>query len=131
MILVDSSVWIDYFRDAVTRQVEELDEMLAEDASVFITPAIRMELLQGLTDELQARLVGEYLADVDMLRGRDSDFDQAAALYRAAQARGLRVRSSIDCLIAAQAIRAGMPLLHDDADFLRLAEVSDLRLVNL
>ena len=60
-----------------------------------------------------------------------ADYEDAAALYRACRAGGERLRSITDCLIAVPAIRAGVPVLHDDADFDRLARHTSLEVVEL
>jgi predicted nucleic acid-binding protein len=85
------------------------------------------EVLQGLPSDTQARRVEMRLRAFDILRLQDlDDFTRAARLYRTAAANGYTVRKTIDCLIAAVCIREQLPLLHNDADFDRLAEVTPL-----
>lgn len=128
MIVVDTSVWIDYLRRRATPQSERLDALFADGIVIATTGVIRMELLRGaapsILDELR-RSLDEH----PVLATEASDFDLAADLFRSCRAAGSAVRSSIDCLIAAPCIRTRTPLLHADADFDKLAMVSDLRVV--
>jgi hypothetical protein len=82
--------------------------------------------LQGLAIEREVERVDDHLSVFEILRLRDlSDFRRAAALYRAARQQGVAVRRTRDCLIAAVCVRERTPLLHADADFDRLAKVTD------
>jgi hypothetical protein len=128
VIVVDTSVWIDFFagRDAphVTRLLGCLDR---GDEEIALTDLILTEVLQGLATEREVERVDGHLSVFEILRLRDlSDFRRAAALYRAARQQGVTVRRTRDCLIAAVCVRERAPLLHADADFDRLAKVTDL-----
>ncbi len=127
MILVDSSVWIAYLRDAQVAAVDELDALLRADADVRMTEPVAMELLAGSRSgdvAIESLVNGLPSLPVD---GR-ADFRSAAELYRASRANGHPIRSLVDCLIAAVAIRHEAALLHNDRDFRFLAEISPLRL---
>ncbi|HEV7862611.1 MAG TPA: PIN domain nuclease [Acidimicrobiia bacterium] len=130
MIVVDTSVWIDFFRDTATWQVEHLDQMIADDESVALTDIVLTEILQGLPDDREARRVEHRLLAFDVLRleGLD-DFRRAASLYRQARAKGVTIRRTLDCLIASVCVRDGASVLHSDADFDHLAACTDLRVV--
>lgn len=133
MIVVDTSVWIDYFAERDTPQVAYLDDRLEEgDDEVCLTDIVLTEIWQGLGTEKEARQVDARLSvlDVLMLNGLP-DFWRAAALYRAARRRGITIRRTSDCLIASVCVRDRIPLLHADADFDRLAKVTDLEVVVL
>lgn len=128
MIVVDTSVWIDYLRRRATPQADRLEAFITDGIVIATTGVIRMELLRGaargIHDELRASLDEHPVLPTD-----ESDFDFAADLFRSCRSAGMAVRNSIDCLIAAPCIRTGTPLLHADADFDTLAAVSDLRVV--
>lgn len=128
VIVVDTSVWIDYFRGAETWQDKRLEQLIASGATIAITGIIRTELLQGVSssaaDQLKRHLDAILLLDLV-----DEDYDSAATLYRMARDAGSSVRTTLDCLIAAPCIRTGSPLLHNDADFQRIAQVGALALV--
>ena len=127
MIVVDTTVWIDFFNGRDEPHVEQLASMIDADAGIALTDVTLTEVLQGLRDEAQVRLVDERLCAFDVLR-LDSldDFRRAAQLYRTARRRGVTIRRTVDCLIASVCIREGLPIMHNDSDFDRLAEHSDL-----
>ena len=128
MIAVDTGVWIDYLHLEQTAQAMRLGAELRAGRDIAITDVIYMELLQGVGDEgavaaLKLRLEQCRVLQVTGL----SDFESAAQLYRRVRRSGHTVRSATDCLIAAVCIRESVPLLHDDADFDRIAGVSTLK----
>lgn len=117
MILVDSSVWIDYFRGTVTPQTEQLDALLGREP-IAIGDLILTEVLQGFTsnqDFNRARTLLATLEPVE-LAGHDMAI-QAARNYRTLRALGVTVRKTIDTLIATRCIEDGYTLLHSDRDF--------------
>lgn len=129
MIVVDTSVWIDFFADAPTRQVEQLADRIDRDEGVAITDLILTEILQGVRGEAEARRVERRMLAFDVLRLETlDDFRRAASLYRRARARGVTIRRTLDCLIASVCIREEVPILHADADFDRLARCSKLQI---
>lgn len=117
MIVVDSSVWIGYFRGSDTAAVTILDRLLAED-EVAIGDLCLAEVLQGFPTERDADRATELFSVVEViaLGGREAAA-QAAAHYRGLRRLGVTVRSTIDALIATACIRDGHLLLHDDRDF--------------
>ena len=129
MIVVDTSVWIDFLGGRRTRQALRCAELIENGEPVALTDVILTEVLQGLRSEDEAQLVARHLRAFPVLRleGLD-DFSLAAALYRTARAEGVTIRSTVDCLIAAPCVRTGAPLLHADADFDRLATCTPLRI---
>jgi len=130
VIVVDTSVWIDFFRDSGTWQVEHLAQLIADDGPVALTDIVLTEILQGLPGDRQARRVERRLLAFDMLRLEAlDDFRRAASLYRQARTRGITIRRTLDCLIASVCVRADAPVLHSDADFDHLATCTELRVV--
>jgi predicted nucleic acid-binding protein len=131
-VIVDTSVWIDFFRANDTWQVGLLSSRLVADEPVALTDIIFTEILQGLIDERSVRRVERRLLshDVYELRPLD-DHRRAAALYRTCRRQGVTIRRTLDCLIATVCIRERLPLLHADADFERLARHSELQVVEL
>jgi predicted nucleic acid-binding protein len=117
LILVDSSVWIDYFKGAITAQTDKLDDMLGREP-LAIGDLILMEVLQGFADERdfeQARKMLTSLIIVE-LGGREIAI-QAARNFRALRALGVTVRKTIDTVIATRCIESGYELLYEDKDF--------------
>lgn len=128
MIAVDTGVWIDYLHLEQTRHAKRLGAELRAGRDIAITDVVYMELLQGVRDETAASGLKLRLQQCRMLHIAGlTDFEVAAQLYRRVRRAGHTVRSSTDCLIAAVCIREDVPLLHDDADFDRIAGVSNLR----
>lgn len=128
MIVVDTSVWVDFFAGrGDTPHVAELVRLIDADAGVALTDVILTEILQGLRGESTVRRVDERLAAFDILQLRAlGDFRTAAALYRQARRGGKTIRRTLDCLIAAVCVREGCAILHHDRDFDQLAQVTDL-----
>jgi predicted nucleic acid-binding protein len=117
VILVDSSVWIDYFRGNMTPQTERLDSLLGSEP-VAIGDLILTEVLQGFASDKefnQAKKLLTLLIVVD-LGGQDIAI-QAAKNFRALRALGVTVRKTIDTVIATRCIEDGFTLLHSDRDF--------------
>lgn len=131
MIVVDSSVLIDFLRGKSSPEVQLLRRLDAE-ASLFAIPTVCcQEVLQGVRGEREWDLVASYLATQRRLDSDDPwrTHTSTARLYFDARRRGLTPRSTVDCWIAALTIEADAELLHADADFDRLAEVSALRVI--
>lgn len=128
MIVVDTSVWIDFFADRDTPQVAYLLRCLdGGHEDLALTDLILTEILQGLRTDREVQRVDERLSVFEVLRLHDlADFRRAAALYRSARRKGVTVRRTSDCLIAAVCVRDQVPLLHADTDFDHLARVTDL-----
>ncbi len=123
MLLVDSSVWIDWLRGADTDAVRFVQEREARE-ELAITQMIYLEVLQGVSSDRQLAATRRVLGAQTMLLPLDSlgTFETSAALYRRARQRGLTIRKSTDCLIAAMALENGAVLVHNDRDFLSLAQ---------
>ena len=129
-MIVDTSVWIDFFAGRDSWQVALLVRALENEQPVGLTDVVYTEILQGIKDDGVLVAVERQLLALDLvqLEGLD-DCRNAAQLYRAARRQGLTIRRTTDCLIATVCIRADRPLLHHDADFEHLALVSQLELV--
>ena len=127
MILVDSSVWIDYFRGIATPQAEKLESLLGTEP-IATGDLILTEVLQGFVSDRdfnQARKLLTSLVAVD-LAGQDIAI-QAAKNFRALRALGVSVRKTIDTVIATRCIESGVALLYSDRDFDPFVEHLGLR----
>jgi predicted nucleic acid-binding protein len=123
--LVDTSIWVRVFQRHDPLLLEEVVDL--EDV-VTCLPVIQ-EVLQGFGEERHWRVARDSMLALPLVESpMEADvFLEAATLYRSARRRGLTVRSSVDCLIAACALRHDLEVLHHDRDFSVLAEVSPLR----
>jgi predicted nucleic acid-binding protein len=115
VILIDTSAWVEFLRDTGSAVCVRVDELLAAD--IATCDPVRMEVLAGARDETHLRDLRGLLGRATLLPTGPSDYEDAAAIYRGCRRQGQTVRKLIDCLIAATAIRHGVPLLHSDADF--------------
>ncbi len=125
MVLVDTSVWIEVFRKAPRI---DLQRIVDSDDIVSCLP-IYQEVLQGFRDESAFRTAREAMSAMPMVESplRREVFEEASNIYRLARRAGLTVRSSVDCLIAACALRHSLEVLHIDRDFGAIAKVTSLR----
>ncbi len=126
MILIDSSAWIEFLRDTGSPVCKRVDRLLA--AELATCHPIRMEVLAGARSEEHLRDLRRLLARASLLPTEPADYEEAAALYRTCRREGQTVRRLMDCLIAAIAIRAGVPVLHADSDFVTLARHTPLEI---
>ena len=125
MVLVDTSVWLDYLRGHATPQVKALKDLLSGEDIVGTAPIILQEILQGADSaerfETWRKCFSELLCYVP---GDPVESHIAAArLYQDCRKAGKTPRSSNDCLIAQIAIEHGLAVLHDDRDFNSIANV--------
>lgn len=117
MVVVDTTVWIDYFADRSTKQVDWLDRELTA-RRLGLTDLMVCEILQGVSSGRQAATVLGHLQRFEILEsGGVQVASAAAANYRTLRAQGITVRKTIGCLIATVCIQGGHELLHNDRDF--------------
>jgi predicted nucleic acid-binding protein len=122
LILVDSSVWIDYFRSAETPQAALLDSLLGR-SPLAVGDLIVAEVLQGVRDEREFKWVKQTLQAFDRIDLVGYDIAvKASQNYRTLRAMGITVRKTIDTLIATRCIEDKLTLLHADRDFLPFSE---------
>ena len=117
MILVDSSVWIDYFRGSPTRQAHKLEQLLGEEL-LAVGDLMVIEVLQGFASERDFRDARALLENFDWLPIGGADIAVPAAInHRRLRGLGITPRKTIDTAIATRCIVSGHTLLHDDRDF--------------
>ncbi len=117
MILVDSSVWIDYFRASRSPQTDMLDKLLTQKA-VGVGDLMVVEVLQGTGSDRDFSAILSLLERVTLITISDHDIAVIAARnYRTLRAKGITVRKTIDTLIATRCIIDDIALLHSDRDF--------------
>ena len=129
MILVDTSVWVAVFR---RRRPLDLEAYLDFEEVVTCLPVIQ-EVLQGFGGEAAFRVAETAMFSLPAVESPLSEavFRQAVALYRTGRNVGRTIRSSVDCLIAACALRHDLEVLHRDRDFEAIASYSGLRQRNV
>jgi predicted nucleic acid-binding protein len=129
LILVDSSVWIDFFSSSPGRAGAELRRMIAEAEPFAIAGVIVAEILQGLTRNVTR--IEHYLSQWEMLEPRGfTTYREAGMVFRQARAKGIAV-TTIDALITAIALEYGASVFTLDEDFVRIARITRLALYAL
>lgn len=128
MVLVDTSVWVDVFRDRSGRLREAVRAAVGDD-SVVLCRFTQLELLQGARDEREWTLLASYLDGQEYLEGAATLWSDAARVFFDLRRAGRTVRSPIDCCIGQIALDHDALLLHRDRDFETIATVRPLRQV--
>lgn len=129
MILVDTSVWIDFLGGRNTPFRRELHRLISTGTDIALTGIILQEILQGIRNDLDYRRTERQLREFTYLPLKEPEtFLKASEIYRECAKRGHQIRKPVDALIAAQAIEVGTELLHNDRDFDQVAAVSALKI---
>jgi predicted nucleic acid-binding protein len=130
VVIVDTTVWIDYLRGERSPETDWLDQEL-DRQRLALTDIIFCEVLQGLRDDDAAKEVEDLLLRFEMFDTGGVDLAREAARnYRTLRRRGRTVRKTIDCLIATFCIREGHSLLHRDRDFDPFEKLLELSVVH-
>ncbi len=128
MILIDSSVWIDFFNGTEESAVSALEKLIADEEEVYLSEYILTEVLQGFRDEMEYEAARQCLIRFPIARLRNKDsYIEAAQIYRQCREQGITIRKTADCLIARTAIENDLFLLHKDNDFDLIASVCPLK----
>src|SRR6056297_2699153 len=112
MVLVDTTVWIDFFAGRNVLHVAALQELIENENDLCLCGVILAEVLQGIRSDAEYIQTKEYLADLLFLPMKHSTFVRAAELYRFLRKRGVTIRKPVDCMIAAVAMENDIRLLH-------------------
>ncbi len=130
MVIVDTTVWIDYFSGVQTPQTDWLDREI-DRQRLGLTDLILCEVLQGVKDEEQAAETQRELMKFEVIPMSGIELDVAAAQnYRKLRAQGRTVRKTVDCLIATFCLTNGHALVHNDRDFDPFEQILGLRVIH-
>ena len=127
--IVDTTVWIDFFRGKDIPETEMLQQMLNAGEDICICGVILTEVLQGIREDAEHTEVASRFEAFLFLPMHHRTFITAAQLYRTLRRRGITIRNAVDCMIAAVAIEHDIPLLHHDRDFGPMAEHCGLKVI--
>lgn len=127
MVIVDTSVWIDFLQGRETKEVHELESLLSQEKDVFITGIIVQEILTGIKDKKDRTKVRKELDHFIPINPTLETHIQAAEIFDACRKKGFTIRSVIDCLIAALAIEYDLTLLEKDKDYSYMSKVVPLK----
>lgn len=125
MILVDTSVWIEIFRDKAGNVVKVFKERVGSENCV-LSRFNQLELLQGAKDEKEWELLADYLSTQYYLETDDNTWQEAARIYFELKRKGVTINSPIDCCIAQIAMEHGAILLHRNKDFGKISRIRPL-----
>lgn len=130
MILVDTSVWIEYFNGREEDEtVQKLVTCLKQGKDIYLTDLILTEILQGIKDDNKYVVVKNSLLTLKFVHAKSFDtYIHACDIYRNCRKNGITVRKTIDCVIAAVAMENNLSLLCKDNDFINIAKCENLRL---
>ena len=127
MVLVDTTVWIDFFADRPLPHVAALQRLIEDDEDLCVCGVILAEVLQGIRADADYRRTKAYFESLILTPMRRTTFEMSAELYRSLRKKGITIRKPIDCMIASVAIEHDLPLLHNDRDFDQIAKHSKLK----
>ena len=130
-VLVDTSVWIDFFnKKTMSPKSEILYKSIVSNDVIYICPTIYQEVLQGIRDNKTFEDIKNILQDFNMLKFNIMELTNLSIeIYRKLRKVGVTIRKSNDCLIAAYAILGDLYLLHKDRDFEEISKQFNLKLV--
>lgn len=118
MILVDTSVWIDFFTGSDTPHRRILHKLIEKEEEICITEIILTEILQGIKEDTAYETTKSYLLEFPIIRPKGNEtYISAADIYRKCRKQGKTIRKTIDCIIAAIAQENNLTILHNDNDF--------------
>jgi len=131
VILVDTSVWIDFFFGRNLAHVAVLEQLIQENDDLALCGIIMTEILQGITDNKSHRHLQRYLDPLIILPMPQSVFIKAADIYRKLRKKGITIRKTNDCIIAATILEHRCQLLHNDKDFFQIGNHFPLKIIKV
>lgn len=131
-ILVDTSVWIDFFNNKDSVHSNLLTSFIKNDEKIFICPIIYQEILQGVKDDYKFEEIKNIILNFNIL---DDNImlitNEAIDLYRNLRKKGITIRKSVDCLIASYALVNNLHLFFIDKDFENIYQNSEMKIISV
>jgi predicted nucleic acid-binding protein len=132
MILVDTSVWIDFLKGENSPERRGLHDLIENEEELSLTGIILSEILQGIKEEKQFQTTRKYLLEFPVFEPKGIvTYIEAARIYRICRKKGLTIRSTVDCLIAAICLENDLPVFHKDRDFDIIRECAGLKVFKI
>jgi predicted nucleic acid-binding protein len=129
MILVDTTVWIDFFAGRPRPHVATLEQLLQTGEDICICGIVLAEVLQGIRSDSEYAKTKDYFESLVFLPMTHATFLRSSQMYRTLRKKGITIRTPLDCMIASVAIEHRAPLLHNDRDFDKIADHTNLEVV--
>jgi predicted nucleic acid-binding protein len=117
MVLVDTTVWIDFFGARSIAHVASLENLIRNREDICICGIVLTEVLQGIRKDSEFKKTRDLFNNLLFLSMPYPVFLNAAEIYRSLRGKGITIQKSVDCMIASVAIENDIPLLHNDKDF--------------
>ena len=118
MVLVDTTVWIDFFSARSYPHVKVLEKLILNREDICLCGIILTEILQGIRKDSEFNRTRDLLDNLIYLSMPHSVFFKSAEIYRNLRRKGITIRKPMDCMIASVALEHDIPLLHNDKDFI-------------
>lgn len=122
MVLVDTSVWIDFFAGRKTKQCELLKTAIQKNEDLCVSGVVLTEVLQGIKRDKDFEKISCILNDLIYISEQKTTHILAAKIYRSLRRNGVTIRKPIDCIIAATCMEQSAFILHNDRDFKFIAD---------
>ena len=120
MVLIDTSVWIDFFLSKPYPHVNTLENLILNREDLCLCGIVLTEVLQGIREDSEFKRTRDLLTNLILLPMEYSIFLRSAEIYRTLRKKGITIKKPVDCMIAAVAIENDIPLLHNDKDFISI-----------
>lgn len=132
MILVDTSVWVDFLKGENSPQRRMLHQLIEDEEDICITEIILTEILQGIKEDRDFELMRDYLLEFPIHKPKGAETYLAAAqIYRKCRKKGKTIRKTVDCIIAALCVENELTLLHKDTDFDLIRACTTLKVLKI
>lgn len=131
MVLVDTSVWADLFNGYLSTEASMLRRLIENETELFTTGLIVQEILQGISEKKKRAEIRSDLAEFVLISPSLQTHVEAAEIFAVCRRKGVTIRKSIDCVIAAIALEYDLELLHKDRDFAQITKVVPLKLLDV
>jgi predicted nucleic acid-binding protein len=130
MILVDTSVWIDFLRGENSAERRMLHDLIEDEKDIAITGIILTEILQGIKQDKPFRATRDYLLEFPFYEpGSSATYVKAAWIHGECRKKGKTIRSTVDCIIAAICLENDLAVLHKDRDYDIIQECVGLKVL--
>ena len=130
MILVDTSIWIDFLRGENSAERRMLHELIEDEKDISITGIILTEILQGIKEDRMFQTTRDYLLEFPIYEPKNvGTYINAAWIYGECRKKGKTIRSTVDCIIAAICLENDLSILHKDRDYDIIHECAGLKVL--
>jgi len=130
MILVDTSVWIDFFTNRPAGHVEALSKFIEDGDNIATCGIVLAEVLQGIKKDAEYKKTKELFSSIIYVPMQRSTFIKSADIYRELRKKGVTISKSLDCMIASLALENDIYLLDNDQDFDYIEQYFELKRIN-